>query len=82
MLSQTTDTIRNFIQQELLFEEPGVTVADDAKLLEGMVDSLGLLQLVAFLESEFEVQIDEADINVANFETVAAIAALIDRSRN
>lgn len=56
-----------------------VTITDDTPLYEGIVDSLGLIDLVAFLEKQFGVRIEDTDLSSDNFQTVMAIAQLVDR---
>src|SRR5256885_16368794 len=55
----TRDRIREFIKQEILFEDQDATLDDDTPLLSGIIDSLGLTQMVAFIEDEFDVEIDD-----------------------
>lgn len=51
-----------------------VHVHDDESLLEhGVTDSLGIFQLVAFLEQEFQIAIDDEDFLQTNFESIAAV---------
>jgi acyl carrier protein len=58
-------------------------LSDSDKLLEsGIVDSLGILDLVAFLESDFKVQITDDELLPENFQTVEAIAEFVERKRN
>jgi acyl carrier protein len=53
-------------------------VADDASLTEiEIVDSLGIFQLVAFLEDRFHITIGDADITPDNFETIGAITDFV-----
>ena len=68
--------IREFINEELLFED--VDVADDTPLLDDLIDSVGLMELVGFVEQEFELSIDQGEIDQRNFETVGAIAAWVE----
>jgi acyl carrier protein len=78
----TTKRIREFVTEEILFEENGARqVADDTPLLDGVIDSMALMRLVAFLEEEFEVQIDDVDITEENFRTVQDIAQLVERTK-
>ncbi|MGH2652908.1 MAG: acyl carrier protein [Actinomycetota bacterium] len=78
----TTKRIREFVTEEILFEENGAArLADDSPLLDGMIDSMALMRLVAFLEEEFEVQIDDVDITEENFRTVKDIAQLVERTK-
>jgi acyl carrier protein len=75
------ERIRSFIQEELLFEDPNRVLTLDTPLLEQqIIDSLGLMELVAFLEREFEIEVDDADITTEHFQSVKEIAELVGRS--
>jgi len=43
------------------------------------VNSLFLLQMIMFLEREFGIRIENADLEMDNFRTITTIAALIER---
>lgn len=70
--------IREFILSELLFEDKDAVLSDDTSLLDGIIDSLSLMQLVAFLEEEFGVDVDDAEITADHFKTVADIVRLVE----
>jgi acyl carrier protein len=58
-------------------------VGDSESLLEaGVIDSLGVLQLVASLESRYGVSVTDDEMLPENFETIAAIAAFVTAKRN
>lgn len=78
-MSEASDKIRTFILEELLFEDPDAKITDETALLEGIIDSLGLMQLVAFIEESFEVQLADGDITSTNFRTVSDIDQLLAR---
>jgi acyl carrier protein len=69
--------ILEFIRSELLLDDGVVNLSVDSQLLNGIVDSLGLMQLVAFLEEEFQIEVDDSDINKEYFSTVADIGRLV-----
>jgi acyl carrier protein len=71
--------IKEFIKEEILFEDADATLNDDTPLLSGVMDSLSLMQLVAFLEDEFDVEIDDADMTADQFRTVADIEKLVNQ---
>lgn len=74
--------VRAFIEENFLFREDVSGLADTDSLLEnGIMDSTGILELVAFLESEFEIQMSDADIVPENLDSVAAIAAYLERKQ-
>ena len=71
------EILKQFITQELLANE-GLTLHDeDNLLLDGMIDSLGILRLVAFVEQTFQIQIPYEDITIENFNTVNSLATYL-----
>jgi len=58
-----------------------ITTAD-ALLDEGLIDSVGIFELVAFIERDFGVSVHDEEIVPENFETVAHIARFIERKQN
>jgi acyl carrier protein len=76
------DTVRRFLTNELAQGDNGATITDDYPLLERQVlDSLGMFELVSFLESEFGIEIQDEELVPANFGTVSDIARLVDEKR-
>jgi acyl carrier protein len=76
------DSIRHFIAEELSFDGSVAALTPDYPLLERQVlDSLGLFQLVAYLESEFGVEIDDEELVPGNFGTIEDIAKLVEVKR-
>lgn len=72
------NAIRDFIQHRTGASEIG----DDCDLFaNGYVTSLLALQLVMFLESEFDISVDDSDLDRRNFATVYAIDSLVERKR-
>jgi acyl carrier protein len=74
--------VRAFIEENFLFREDMAGLSDGDSLLEnGVMDSTGILELVAFLESEFAIQMSDADIVPENLDSIASIAAYLERKR-
>jgi acyl carrier protein len=72
--------IRDFLARNLLFSEDGFKFTDDASFLEeGIVDSLGVMELVAFVQKAFNITVDPQDVTPDNFDTVNKLAAFIQR---
>ncbi len=76
-MSDVSTRIRDFITTEIMFEDSAASLTDEMPLLGSVMDSLGLMQLIAFLEEEFNVEIDDADVTVDNFRTVGDIERLV-----
>lgn len=72
------DLIHQFIVEELL---DGKTISNSEELLlSGLVDSLGVMRLVAYLEGTIATSIPAADITIEHFSTIDRISAYL-RSR-
>jgi acyl carrier protein len=56
------------------------SVAHDRDLLaDGIIDSLGITELIAFLEEKYAIKVDDDDIDAENFRSIDGIAAFVDR---
>ena len=68
-----------FVNDEISLD-PG-HVADGATdlLLTGLVDSLGVVQIVGWIEDEVGITIDPADVVLENFQTVDQMVAYVQR---
>ena len=54
---------------------------DEDVLARGIVDSLGVTQLVGFVEDRYGIQVSDDDLVPANFQTLARIAEFVERKR-
>ncbi len=74
--------IKDFIVTNLLYSSDGYQYGDDASFLdEGIVDSQGVMELVAFVEEQFKIPVDDQDIVPDNFDSVSRLARYI-RQKN
>lgn len=70
--------IRGFIATNLLYSEEGFTHSDDASLIrERVIDSLGVVELAAFLGRRFGVKVEQAEVRPENFDSVRKLAAFV-----
>jgi acyl carrier protein len=74
--------IRDFIASRLLYSKEGFTYPDDTSLLrEGIIDSLGVVELVEFLQGHFTLNIEQQEVRPDNFDSVAKMAAYVRRKQ-
>lgn len=52
---------------------------DDDIFATGMVNSLFAMELITFVESTFNIAVETEDLELANFSTVDALTALVER---
>ena len=76
MGSDVRKTIEGFIQDQLLSGRR-VEGGEDL-LLSGLVDSLGVMRLVSFLESSFSFKVPAQDVKLTNFATLDAIVTYVE----
>jgi len=75
------DTVRQFIVTNFYVPDEG-SLADDTSLLDqGIVDSTGVLELTAFIEENFSVKVEDAEIVPENLDSIGSILAFIARKR-
>lgn len=76
------DTIRRFIVEELHWNGSVGGPTDDYDLLQNdVLDSMGIFEIVSFVESEFGIEILDDDLLPENFATIGAITRLIESKR-
>jgi acyl carrier protein len=74
------DTIREFIVSNYLPGEALENLRDDTPLLSsGILDSLGALGLVSFLEKKYGIELDVYDTSIEQFDRIEDIARSVDR---
>jgi len=73
------DEIRGFIIESFLFGQDDGLTDTDSFLERGIVDSTGVLDLVAHLEEEYGVVVADEEMLPENLDSVEAIAAFVGR---
>jgi acyl carrier protein len=72
------DHIRSFISGTFFVE----TFADDDSFLrEGIIDSTGMMELVAFLEESFRIKLEDSELVPENLDSLARVVSFIERKR-
>lgn len=64
------DKIANYIISEVSKEPINQVKGDDDLLSTGLIDSLGMMKLIAFIESEAQIKVPPEDMTVENFMTI------------
>ena len=68
-----------FIYDRFPVAKKNAVKIDDSLLETGVIDSLGVMEIVNFLVEEKGIEIDEDDLVPENFDTVTAIAELVKK---
>ncbi len=73
------DEIRKFIVEKFLFN-CGDQLDDEASLLEtNTVDSVGILEIVGFIENRFNLKVEDEELTAGNLDSVNRIARFVER---
>ena len=77
-MAEIKTQLRDYIAQNLLFSENGFPHDDEASFLEeGIVDSMEVMELVAFTEETFGIAIEDHEITPDNFDSINRLAGYI-----
>lgn len=69
------------VQAQLPGEDPDILQLDDDLIDSGILDSMGIMQLVTHLEKEYDIQIPSEEIEPDNFQTVKSLALYVEKKR-
>lgn len=72
------DRVREFVLQHFPLARKNGVKPEDKWLETGLVDSLGILDLVHFVENEFSIHVADEDLSPENFQSLAAVAAFVE----
>jgi len=70
------DRLKQFVKDTFLVDDVG---AEESFLANGIIDSLGVLHLVAFVEGVIGTKVPDTDLLPENFDSVARVCAYIER---
>jgi acyl carrier protein len=74
-----SEQLRSFIVKTFPVARNRDVGAGEALLESGIVDSLGVLNLVGFIESEYKIEVADDDLLPENFQTIERLAAFVRR---
>ena len=77
-----TEKIRDFIHDHFPLARQRKIAEDDPLLEKGIVDSLGVLDLVTFLENEFSINVADDELIPQNFQTINQLTAFVQAKTN
>ena len=70
--------VREFILENYLFTDDESALDNDDSFLEkGILDSTGILEVIYFIEEEFEVKVDDNEMVPENLDSVKNIVGFV-----
>jgi acyl carrier protein len=78
--NSVTDRIRTFLVAQFPLAR---TLRDQDRLLgDGILDSLGILEVVSFIEREFDLTVSDEELLPENFDSISTLAAFVESKLN
>ena len=75
--------IRDFVTSNFFFDDSDKSIPADTSFTEsGIVDSLGMLELVEFIESTYHIRVEDDEFIPENLDSLNKIATFLDTKSN
>lgn len=75
-------TIANYIKKYFLFDENKNIEPNASLYQDGIIDSMGTIELISFLENTYQIRFDDDELIEENFRSIASISELINKKLN
>ena len=72
------ETVRQFVVENFLFGEDGALKGDTSFLESGIIDSTGILELIAFLEETYGLEVEDEDVVPENFDSLQNVVRFLE----
>ncbi len=79
--SSVEQRIHKFLLEKFPLARKAKVERETALLEKGILDSLGILDIVSFLESEFSITINDEELVPENFQSLETLSAFIGNKR-
>jgi len=75
-------TIRRYMLENFLFTDADSELQDDASFLtQGIIDSVGALEITSFIEETFQIRVQESEMLPENLDSVNNLVAFVERKQ-
>lgn len=72
------EMLRTFIAENIIFSSDGFPYTDETSFLDnGVVDSTSVLELVAFIEEQFNISVKDSEVIPENFDSISYLSKFI-----
>ncbi len=79
---QFKEALKKFIQENLVRDSKDIEIDENESLIErGVIDSMGLLSLITFIEGYTGIRVPDEEVLLENFMTISTIQQTVERLR-
>lgn len=82
MSTGVRERVRQFIGKNFYVTDLAALADEDSLLDKGIVDSTGMLELIGFIESSFEITVDDDEMLPENLDSVSRLVAFVESKKN
>ena len=76
--SEVHSRVRAFLVNQFPLARQAALNDNESLVESGVIDSMGVLELVTFIESDFEIVLSDEDVVADNFDSIATITSFIE----
>ncbi len=77
-MTEILERTRAYVRDNFLYMRPDFVLGDDDPLLaKGVIDSMGVMEMIGFLTSEFGIAVADEEVTEENLGSVSAIARFV-----
>lgn len=82
-MADTKKQLRDYIVENFLFGDTETEFTDNDSFMEkGIIDSTGILEVIAYIEENYEIKIEDDELIPENLDSISNIVNFIDRKLN
>lgn len=75
--------VRDYVHENFLYMHSDFELRDDDRLLErGVIDSMSIVEMISFIETEFGIHANENEVSEANFGSLSGIARFVGEKQS
>lgn len=79
-MNTITEELRRFVEANFLFGRSNGRLSEDASFLaNGIIDSTGMLELIAFLEQKYGCRLEDGEIIPDNLDSLGKLTSFLER---
>ncbi len=75
--------LKEYIAENILFSDNGYPYLESDSFLEkGIVDSMNVMEIVAYVEDTFGIEVEDLEIVPSNFDSINGISTFVQNKKN
>jgi len=78
-MQQIEQDVRQFVTDDFLFDSTSHFADDDSFIENGLIDSMGILRLITFVEKKYSIRVQEEELVTENWDSVQRVASFVHK---